>query len=422
MRARIKTAGLPLEESPLTHADSMQTGRLRDTRLISRPSLSRTVENSKGFEGTSPRIQGAHLSEDPREEVNRQAERLRQALEDYGITVAEVDSKRTQVGPSVLRYWIKLKPPGGRLAEVQERAVDLARELSCKSVPFIDNIPGQPYISIDLPREQPMAVPLAPALTALPGAGPSTLCIAVGRDLAGNDVQLDLAHLPHILVAGTQWCEIRVLLAGFIVSLVLRHTGSDLKLLLKCTKLDDFASFSSLPHLHESQVLHEASEVFAAFQTWIAAEIDLRKSLLFRENCPNIPEYNRRNPTGRVPWIVVVIDELADLALALSTDEWQTLERQIALLAATRHSLGIHLVLSTSYSTAGILTETIKAAMPTRIAFRMASAVESCAILGRSGAEHLLGRGDMLVRQRGEIQRLQGYSVSDGDWMNLLKE
>lgn len=420
MRASIQTTGLPFEEAPLTHADSTQTGRLRDKRLLSRPSLSRAVENSEGFEETSPRIQGAHFGEDLCEEVNRQAEGLRRVLENYGFVVAEVDTKRTQVGPSLLRYWIKLKPPGGRLAEVQKCAVDLARELGCRSVPFIDNIPGQPYISIDLPREQTIAVPLAPVLTALPPAGPSTLRIVVGRDLAGNDVQLDLAHLPHILVCGTQWGEIRMLLAGFIASLVQRHAGSDLKLLLKCTKLDDFASFSSLPHLHEGQVLHEASEVFLAFQTWIASEIDHRKSLLLSENCPNIPEYNRRNPRRCIPWIVVVIDELADLALALSTDERQTLERQIALLVATRQSLGIHLVLSTSYSAAGILPESIKAAMTTRIVFRMPSAIESRAILGRSGAEYLLGQGDMLVCQKGEIQRLQGYSVSDGDWENLL--
>jgi len=345
----------------------------------------------------------------PSEKVKQQAERLRKALIDYGIAVAGVDMERTQIGPRIVRYWVKLQPPAGRLAEVQKYAVDLARELSSKSVPIIDNIPGEPYIGIDLAQENPQNVPFAPALDELPNTQPDKLLVAVGVNPAGIKVQCDLVKLPHMLVAGSTGSGKTMFLSTLIASLVRRHSSKDLELLLVDPKQTDFVIFGQIPHLRAGRIFYDPLDAIVELKTLTEAERNRRTDLLQKARCPNILEYNRRNPEKRLSWIVIVVDELADIMLTLSRNERDAFERQIGRLTATGRSIGIHLILATQRPTTDVITGTIKANIPARVSFRLPSVVDSRTILDYTGAEHLLGQGDMLAFLDGEMQRLQGY-------------
>jgi hypothetical protein len=356
------------------------------------------------------------------EEVNQQAERLRRALINYGVAIAGVDVERTQIGPRIIRYWVKLQPPAGRLVEVQKLAVDLARELSSKSVPIIDNIPGEAYIGIDLAREHPQNVPFKPALDELPMAQPDKLLIAMGMNPAGDRIQCDLVRLPHMLVAGSTGSGKTMFLSTLIMSLVWQHSPRDLELLLVDPKQTDFVIFGQLTHLREKRIIYDPAEAIAALKTLTEDEKKRRTDLLQEARCPNILEYNRRNPTQRLSWIVIVVDEFADIILTLSRNDREVFERQIGRLAATGRSAGIHLVLATQRPTTDVITGTIKANIPARISFRLPSVVDSRTILDYSGAEHLLGQGDMLALLNGEIQRLQGYYASYEELEQLLEQ
>lgn len=356
------------------------------------------------------------------EEINRQAERLRRALIDYGIAIAGVDAERTQVGPRVIRYWVKLQPPAGRLVEVQKYAVDLARELSSKSVPIIDNIPGEAYIGIDLARENPQNVSFSPALHELPAVQPDKLLIAIGMNPAGDRVQCDLVRLPHMLVAGSTGSGKTMFLSTLIMSLVWRHRPKDLELLLVDPKQTDFVIFGQLPHLREKRIIYDPAEAIVALKTLTEGEKKRRTDLLQEARCPNILEYNRRNPTKRLSWIVIVVDEFADIMLTLSRSDRDVFERQIGRLAATGRSVGIHLVLATQRPTTDVITGTVKANIPARISFRLPSVIDSRTILDYTGAEHLLGQGDMLALLNGEMQRLQGYYAPYEELEQLIEQ
>ncbi|HZO71041.1 MAG TPA: DNA translocase FtsK [Ktedonobacteraceae bacterium] len=355
------------------------------------------------------------------EEISHQAERLRRALIDYGIAIAGVNIERTQIGPRIIRYWVKLQPPAGRLAEVQKFAVDLARELSSKSVPIIDNIPGEAYIGIDLARENPQIVPFEPALNELPTVQLDKLIIAIGMNPSGERVQCDLVRLPHMLVAGSTGSGKTMFLSTLIMSLVWRHGPKDLELLLVDPKQTDFVIFGQLPHLREKRIIQDPAEAIAALKTLTEIEKQRRTDLLQKARCPNILEYNRRNPEKRLSWIVIAVDEFADIILTLSRNDREVFERQIGRLAATGRSIGIHLVLATQRPTTDVITGAIKANIPARISFRLPSVVDSRTILDYTGAEHLLGQGDMLASLNGgEMQRLQGYYASYEELEQLL--
>lgn len=396
-------------------------GDLSDTDTPPLPTISLSAPEPLGKKTQTAIPESMHpktvtLSED----ISRQAEQLRRVLMGYGIAVSQVDEERSQVGPRIIRYWVKLQPPAGRLSEVQKYAEDIARELKSKNVPLIENIPGERYIGIDLARTQPETISITPGLQQLPTNQENTLMIAMGVDIAGNTIQQDLVRLPHMLVAGTTGSGKTMFLTTLIMSLVWRHTAQNLELLLIDPKETDFILFQHLPHLRESRIFYEAMDAIHALQTLTSDEREHRKTLLQTAHCPNILEYNRRNPQQRLSWIVIVVDEFADIMNTLSRNERAAFEKQISRLAATGRSIGIHLVLATQRPTTDIVTGTLKANIPTRVSFRLPSGVDSRTILDRSGAERLLGQGDMLALFESEMLRLQGYYAPFDEVKQLL--
>ena len=364
-----------------------------------------------------PAKEVAYAAEEPIEE---QAQQLRRALVAYGIAVAEVDTQRTQVGPRIIRFWVRLQPPAGRLSEVQKYIVDIARELGSKTIPLVDNIPGEQYIRIDLPREHPQNIPLIHGLAELPQVQPFSLMIATGVNTAGERVQHDLVRMPHLLVAGTTGSGKTMFLSTLITSLSLRHSPANLKLMLVDPKQTDFVVFDRLPHLREGRIIYDAAKAIAMLRTVLNEDLDARTKLLAQARCPNNLEYNRRFPSQPIPWLVIVVDEFADIMLTLARQERETFERQIGRLAAIGRAKGIHLVLATQRPTTDVITGTIKANIPARISFRLPSLTDSRTILDQGGAEHLLGQGDMLTLIDGEVQRLQGYYAPYDEFEGIL--
>jgi hypothetical protein len=356
------------------------------------------------------------------DEIKSQAEQLRRVLIAYGIAIASIDIEKTQTGPRFIRYWVKLQPPAGRLSEMQRYAVDIARELGSRTVPFIDNIPGERFVGVDLARDNPETIMLAPVLDELPSEQPNQLFIALGQSPSGEDVKLDVARLPHMLVAGSTGSGKTVFLSSLVTSLVWRHTKDELEILLVDPKQTDFGVFEDLGHLRHQRIFYEPEDAIDVLRELTTREKEQRTKLLRKARCPNILEYNRRNPPKRLPWIVVVIDEFADIILTLQRKERDLFERQISRLAATGRNVGIHLVIATQRPTTDVITGTIKANIPARVSFRLPSVIDSRTILDQPGAENLLGQGDMLVSFSGEVQRLQGYYASYDEILQILEE
>lgn len=351
--------------------------------------------------------------------IREHAAALRRVLRDYNVPVVEIDPERVQVGPSVLRFRVRLGA-GARIQALRSRAEDIGRELACHSTPLIDNIPGEPYVGIDLERPHREIVGLRDALSDLPTPEGLQLHIATGVTPDGSRVVLDLVQLPHLLVAGSTMSGKTVFLHAVVLSLLARHTARDLELVLIDPKATDFVFYNGLPCLRDGRVITEPEDAIHLLQSLTTDEVRTRTQVLQAARCPNLFEFNAAHPDGPLRPIVVVIDEYADLVAVLGRAERATFERDINRLAQRARSVGIHLVLATQRPTTDIVTGTLKANMPCRISFRLPQRIDSQVILDQPGAENLFGRGDMLLFRNDQLTRLQGYYASPQDLPVLL--
>jgi DNA segregation ATPase FtsK/SpoIIIE-like protein len=349
--------------------------------------------------------------------IAEKANKLEKALRHFNVAVRQIDSKLTEIGPSVVRYKVRLYP-GEKIQKVQNIAEDLQRELAITAVPLIENISGTHFVGIDLPRPNPEIVSLKPLLTEL-NTAKGDLPIILGLKPDGKLIIQDIAEMPHMLVAGETGSGKTMFLYTLIVSLLNRYPGNQLRLLLIDPKQTDFVFFDDIPNLIGNKVFIEPETAIEQLQHLLDEEIPRRRELFRERQIIKIQEYNRLNPAKTIPFIVVVIDEYADLVQVLARNERQTFERQIARMAQIARSFGIHLVVATQRPSADIVTSRIKANLTTRIAFRLPSHHDSMTILDQSGAQNLLGRGDMLIRQN-ELIRIQAPLIYRNDLLEFL--
>lgn len=334
-------------------------------------------------------------------------DQVEQALGRYGVT-AYVD--RITVGPSVTRVEC-IPEDGTRMAKLQGMEDDLQFDLAARSVRVEAPIPGRKAVGIELPNKVKHLVALKEIIASDAfQSAISPLTIALGKDLAGNAIVADLIRMPHLLIAGTTGAGKSVCLNAIIMSLLLRAHPSLVKMILIDPKKVELVPYNGLPHLLVP-VVDDAKKALNAL-AWAEHEMDQRYTLLQKSQARNIDEYNTRHPRKPLPYIVIVIDELADL-MALGAAE---LEKLINRLARLARAVGIHLVLATQRPDVKVITGQIKANIPTRIAFKVPSIVDSKTILDYSGAEKLLGFGDMLFKpQDGKPIRAQGCFVDEAE-------
>jgi S-DNA-T family DNA segregation ATPase FtsK/SpoIIIE len=344
-----------------------------------------------------------------KDEVMRNKRVIEETLSNFDISATVVE---VSVGPVVTRY--ELKPAAGvKLSRIEALADDLALALAARTLRIEAPIPGKSVVGIEIPNMAIGVVSLRDVAESAEFKGsPSKLTVGLGKDVAGAAIVTDLAKLPHLLIAGQTGSGKSVCIGSILTSLLMQATPDEVRLLIGDLKRVDFPGFNGVPHL-VVPVMHESAQILNALY-WTTSEMDRRYRLFARTGARNIATYNEKQTGGdRVPYVVLIIDELADLMLQAPIQ----VEKQITRIAQLARATGIHLVLGTQRPSVDVITGLIKANIPARIAFATASAVDSRTIIDMTGAEKLLGRGDMLwmAPDSAKPVRAQGAFVSDGE-------
>jgi S-DNA-T family DNA segregation ATPase FtsK/SpoIIIE len=355
---------------------------------------------------------------------------IEKKLKDFGVEVRVVAASP---GPVITRYEIE-PATGVKGAQVVNLAKDLARSLSLVSIRVVETIPGKNYMALELPNARRQTIRLAEILgSQVYNDAASQLTIALGKDIVGNPVVADLAKMPHCLVAGTTGAGKSVGINAMILSLLYKAEARDVRLILIDPKMLELSVYEGIPHLLCPVVIDMKQAANAL--NWCVGEMERRYKLMSKLGVRNLAGYNKKigeatergeslpnpfsltpeapEPLERLPNIVVIIDELADLMMVVG----KKIEELIARLAQKARACGIHLVLATQRPSVDVITGLIKANIPTRLSFQVSSKIDSRTILDQMGAEALLGQGDMLYMASGSglPVRVHGAFVSDDE-------
>jgi len=351
--------------------------------------------------------------------LEQKAHELERALRQRGIQIFPLDPTQADVGPSIVRFKLRLRPTES-LKKIQSVAEDLARDLALPSTPLIDNVLRTNFVGVDIPRERPTTIELRPLLNRLGVPGPAELPIIVGITPDGTLMTEDLSEFPHLLVAGATGSGKSVFLRSLLLSLISQYQPGRLELLIIDPKRTDFTFFNNLPYLRGGKVLIEHNEARDALLELVRNEMPRRQNVIANRSM-KVKVFNQRFPDEALPPIVALIDEYALLVSMMDKKEREAFEQDLMILAAAARSVGIHLVLATQRPSADIVTSTLKANLDARIAFRVASNTNSRVVLDVTGAENLLGHGDMLFRRpSGEILRLQAPFMDEVSMQEYL--
>ncbi|HWQ15588.1 MAG TPA: DNA translocase FtsK [Roseiflexaceae bacterium] len=352
--------------------------------------------------------------------LKEKAHELERALRRRGVQLQPIDPALADVGPSIVRF--KLRLSGNEtIKKLQAAAEDLARDLALASTPIIANVLRTNFVGVDIPREHPQLIELRPLLDNLRPPGPAELPIVIGVTPDGALLIEDLSDFPHLLVAGATGSGKSAFLRSMLLSLMTVYPVGTLELLIIDPKRTDFTFFNSVPHLRGGKVIMDRNEAREALLELVRSEMPRRQDLLAKARITKVKLFNQRYPNDALPPIVALIDEYALLVSMMSKKERDAFEQDLMILASAARSVSIHLVLATQRPSADIVTSTLKANLPTRIAFRVASSINSSIVLDTTGAENLLGRGDMLFQQQsGEIIRLQAPFMDEEQMQHYL--
>jgi DNA segregation ATPase FtsK/SpoIIIE, S-DNA-T family len=342
-----------------------------------------------------------------REELQENAETLRRKLQDF-----EVEGRIVQVSPGPIITSYEFEPATGvKIARVVNLADDLALALKSASVRIVGPIPGRGTVAIEVPNSEAATVYLREIFVSAEFAeGKGRLPLALGKDVTGTPVVADLTAMPHLLVAGATGSGKSVGLNAMICSILYKTTPADVRFLLIDPKRLELSIYEGIPHLL-APVVTDSKEAAARLR-WIVGKMDERYKLLQTKQVRSIESYNKAvGPEEHLPYWVVVVDELADL-MVVSAGEVQT---SLVRLAQIARAVGIHLIVATQRPSVDVVTGLIKANFPTRIAFQVASKVDSRTVLDGNGAEQLLGRGDMIFVPPGANKQMRVHGAWVGD-------
>ncbi|MBU4252845.1 MAG: DNA translocase FtsK [Candidatus Omnitrophica bacterium] len=341
-----------------------------------------------------------------KEDLEACARTLEDTLEDFGISAKVTDIIR---GPVITRY--ELEPAAGvKINRIEALSDDIALAIKAQSIRIIAPIPGKGRVGVEVPNLQSTLVCIRDLLTSAEySKQKSPLTIALGKDITGRSVFGDLDDMPHLLIAGTTGSGKTVCVNTCILSLLFRGSPNNLKFLMIDPKMVELMPFNGLPHLL-CPVVTDAKKAAVALN-WVVSEMESRYVLLSKAGVRNIEAYNEKQE--KIPYIIVIVDEFADL-MSVARDQ---IENAITRLAQLSRAVGIHLILATQRPSVDVITGVIKANLPARVSFKVASKVDSRTVLDSNGAEALLGKGDMLFLQPGkeDLIRIQGALVKDAE-------
>ena len=375
---------------------------------------------------------GSSLSES---ELNQIAELLEAKLEEFGI---EATVESVLPGPVVTRFEIQ-PAPGTKASKITNIAQDIARSLSVSSVRVVEVIEGKSYVGIEIPNNNRKMVRLTEILSSKAfKSSPSNLSVALGQDISGNPIVVDLSKMPHLLVAGTTGSGKSVGLNAMLLSLLFKSDPEEVRLILVDPKMLELAVYDGIPHLL-TPVITDMTDASNGLR-WCVAEMDRRYKLMSMMGVRNLAGFNKKildaekngkqilNPLNEnedeylevLPSIVVVVDEFADMMMLVG----KKVEHLIARIAQKARAAGIHLILATQRPSVDVITGLIKANIPTRIAFQVSTKIDSRTILDQGGAEQLLGYGDMLYLPPGVgvPVRVHGAFVGDDEVHRVVND
>ena len=341
------------------------------------------------------------------ENLEESARILEDTLRDFGIESKVIDISK---GPVITRY--ELQPaPGVKVNRITSLSDDIALTMKATTVRIVAPIPGKSCVGIEVPNADTSMVFLREILESSEFqkiAASSKLAMALGKDISGRSVVTDLGDMPHLLIAGTTGSGKTVCVNSLIMSMIYNATPEELKFLMVDPKMVELAIYNGLPHLL-CPVVTDAKKVSGALG-WVVGEMESRYKMLAKIAVRNITAFNQKSEE-KLPYIVVIIDELADLMMVAQED----IENAITRLAQLSRAVGIHMILATQRPSVDVVTGVIKANFPARISFKVASKVDSRTVLDMNGADKLLGKGDMLFLEPGSPKpvRAQGTYLTD---------
>lgn len=364
-------------------------------------------------------------------DVQQNAQVIKDTLAEFNISV---EMEGANIGPKVTQY--TLRPPSGvKLTKITQLETNIALNLAAQSLRIEAPIPGQKAVGIEVPNRKAADVRMHSIITSKQwNSNSEPLAFAIGKDIAGDAVVGELNKMPHLLIAGQTGSGKSVMINTLLSSLLYRNSPSEMKLILVDPKQVEMAPYEDIPHLI-TPVINEPEKTISALK-WAVNEMERRYKLLAEHKVRDIKTYNtmvqngktkivvqdeegheQQHENGAMPYIVIVIDELADLMMVAARD----VEALIVRLAQKARAVGIHLVLATQRPSVDVITGLIKANVPARIAFTVASQVDSRTILDQIGAEKLLGQGDMLMSTAAlpKPKRIQGAWVTDEEVMKI---
>ena len=415
----------PTDDKKQTRLSSLKNSVVRDKLAEERAALV-TISDPNWV---APSIDLLEKKQAPADagDVQQNARIIKDTLSEFNI---DVEMEGANIGPKVTQY--TLKPPAGvKLTRIAALETNLALNLAAQSLRIEAPIPGQKAVGIEVPNRKAADVRLHSILTSRQwGATSEPLAFAIGKDISGEAVIGELNKMPHLLIAGQTGSGKSVMINTLLTSLLYRNSPSEMKLILVDPKQVEMAQYKDIPHLL-TPVITEPDKTISALK-WAVNEMQRRYSLLAEHRVKDIKSYNQKiqlastkitvededghaqeHENGAMPYIIIVIDELADLMMVASRD----VEALVVRLAQKARAVGIHLVLATQRPSVDVITGLIKANIPARIAFTVASQIDSRTILDQVGAEKLLGQGDMLLLtpSMSKPKRIQGAWVTEDE-------
>ncbi len=395
--------GVPVEHhGPAARLSTLKNTAQKMTPTENHEALTTTTDPDWKF----PSINLLNQKQDKADagDVEGNADIIKETFANFSINV---DMEGANIGPRVTQF--TLKPPAGvKLTKIAALENNLSLDLAAQSIRIEAPIPGKKAVGIEVPNVKPATVRMASILTS-PGWAESkdSLSLVVGKDISGAPVIASLDKMPHLLVAGQTNSGKSVMINAVLTSLLYRNSPSDLKLILVDPKHVELTPYDEIPHLL-TPVITEPEKCISALK-WAVAEMERRYRTLAEARRRNISEYNQLKKDEGMPYIVIVIDELADLMMMAARD----VEALIVRIAQKARAVGIHLVIATQRPSVDVVTGLIKANVPARIAFTTNSQVDSRTIIDMAGAEKLLGMGDMLfaTADMPKPKRVQGALI-----------